>query len=240
MYIQYLVPVLVICAVFGYMFYMKKSGKMGAWQQNMVDAEVEATERFDFYFNEFKEDEGTFRPIVKIIGGDFEAINGCKQPQGFKGAILDTARTAVTGVVIENTNRHLLVLQQDKLHYLEYNVNSKSSPNRMVFDRDKIIGLELGQGKLTDNLKMSMSVKLREGGQSGDRTDNSEMKKLSFEYEGKKHEFFVYDGVRFGDGFVVENEMGGMGMKQSVDDIVRGALLPNKLGKLFFDKIEDF
>lgn len=237
---MYLVPIVIIIAVFGYLFWMKKSGALGSFQQNYVDAEVEASNRFDFYFGEFKEDENTFRPIVKIIGGDFDAIAKCKQPQGFAGAIADTAKSMATGVVVENTNQHLLVLQKERLHYLEYNTNSRSASQKQSFGRDSITSLELGQGKVTDNMKQTMSFELRDGGKSGDVVKNSDMKKLTFECEGNSYEFFVYDAVGFGDGFVVENPVGGMAMNQSVDDIVRGMLLPQKLAKVFFGKIIQF
>ena len=144
------------------------------------------------------------------------------------------------GVVVENTNENLLVLQNDKIHYIEYNTGSKKSSEHWEFDKQSISNLEFEKGKLTDNLNQSMSFKLKGGGESGDSQKNSDLHKLSFISKEKKYVFFVYDTVGFGAGFEVENQVGNMSMNYTKDDILKGTLLPLKLGKLFFDKIKDF
>lgn len=236
----YLIPLIVIAALGAYFLYMKKSGKFANLSNNFVEAEKEATEKFQDYFNKFKSDEHTFKPIVDIIGGDFEAIAACKKPKSIKGAAIDTAKTMLTGVVVENTNMHLLVLQKNELHYIEYNSKSKNSQEHWSFAQSSITNFSFEKAKLTDNLKQSMSFDLKDGGKSGDSTKNSDLHKLSFKSKDKSYEFFVYDLVGFGEGFKVENRIGGMRLNQTVDDIIRGTVLPQKLGKLFFDKIVNF
>ncbi|WP_299781201.1 hypothetical protein [uncultured Formosa sp.] len=236
----YIIPLIIILAIGGYFLYMKKSGKFDALGNNYVEAEKEATEKFDDYFKDFKNDPNTFKPIVDIVGGDFEAIASCKKPKSIVGAVADTAKTMLTGVVIENTNEHLLVLQNDKIHYIEYNTGSKTSAKHWEFRKQNINNFEFKKGQLTDNLNQSMSFKLKSGGESGDTQKNSDLHKLSFESKDKTYAFFVYDAVGFGAGFEVENKIGNMAMNQTKDDVLKGTLLPIKLGKLFFDKIKNF
>ena len=237
---MYILPLVIILAIGLYFVYMKKTGKFDALGNNFVTAEKEATEKFDDYFNNFKTDEDTFKPIVNIVGGDFIAISSCKKPKSIVGAVADSAKTMITGVVFQNVNHHLLVLQNEKLHYIEYNSSEKSAIKHKVFEKLNTQNLAFEKGKITDNLKQSMSFKLKSGGESGDATKNSELHKLSFECDNKKQEFFVYNMVGFGAGFQTENKIGGMSMNQTVDDIVRGSLLPLKFGELFFDKIKRF
>lgn len=236
----YLIPIIIFIGIGAYFLHMKKSGKFDALSNNLVEAEKEATENFDTYFNKFKTDPNTFKPIVDIVGGDFDAIASCKQPKSIKGAVLDTAKTMLTGVVVENANKHLLVLQNDTLHYIEYNLNTQNSEEHWEFKRNNVSNFSFEKAKLTDNLKQSMSFDLKDGGKSGDQTKNSDLHKLAFNSKEKSFEFFVYDKVGFGDGFKVENRVGGLGLNQTVDDMVRGMLLPQKLGKLFFEKVENF
>ncbi|WP_165749016.1 hypothetical protein [Cellulophaga sp. Z1A5H] len=236
----YIVPLLIMVAIGAYFLYMKKTGKFDALGNSYLEAEKEATEKFDEFFQEFKADEQTFKPIVAIIGGDFSAIGACKKPKSILGAAADTAKTMLTGVVVENTNHHLLVLQDEKLHYIEYNSNSKTASTHWEFDKRSISNLEFEKGKLTDNLKQSMSFQLRGGGESGDATKNSDLHKLSFESKEKKYSFFVYTMIGFGAGFEIENPIGNLSMKQTTDDILRGTLLPLKFGELFFEKIKAF
>lgn len=236
----YFIPLIIIACIGVYFIYMKKTGKFDALSNNFVEADKEATENFNNYFTTFKQDQNTFKPIVDIIGGDFEAIAICKQPNSVTGAVLDTAKTMVTGIVVENANKHVLVLQKDTLHYLQYDAGTKNSEEHWVFKKDNLSNLNFGKAKLTDNLKQSMSFDLKDGGKSGDKTKNSDMHKLTFDSNDKSYEFFVHDLIAFGEGFKVENRIGGMGLNQSVDDIVRGVFLPQKLGKLFFDKIAKF
>ncbi|MCB9033676.1 MAG: hypothetical protein H6553_07555 [Chitinophagales bacterium] len=236
----YLIPLVIIAGIFGYMFYLKKSGKLGAFQQVYVDAEKEVNDNFDKYIAKFKADPNTFKPIIDIIGSDFQYITQCKKPQGFFGALGDTAKTMATGVVVENTNYHLLVIQDNKLHYIEYNDDTKKSAEHFEFDKNSISNLKFEKGKLTDNLKQSMSFKLEGGGRSGDSTDNSDMYKLTFTSNDKTYEFFVYDLIKVGDGFDVENKVGGMGLNQTVDDVVRGQLIPIRLADEFFKNIVNF
>lgn len=236
----YIIPLIILLGFGAYFIYMKKSGKFDAYSNNYAEAEKEATEKFDDYFKSFKDDENTFKPIVNIVGGDFDAIASCKKPKSVIGAVADTAKTMLTGVVVENMNHHLLVLQNEKLHYIEYNSDSQTSSEHWEFDKRNINNLKFEKGKLTDNLKQSMSFKLEGGGMSGDATKNSELHKLSFESKEKKYEFFVYNMVGFGAGFEIENEIGNIAMKQTMDDVLRGTLLPLKFGTLFFDKIKTF
>lgn len=236
----YIIPLIIILAIGGYFLYMKKSGKFDALGNNYAEAEKEILEKFDEYFQGFKDDPNTFKPIVDIIGGDFDAIALCKKPKSIVGAVADTAKTMLTGVVVENTNEHLLVLQNNKIHYIEYNIDSKKSSEHWEFDKQSINDLVFEKGKLTDNLNQSMSFKLKGGGESGDSQKNSDLHKLSFKSKEKKYVFFVYDSVGFGAGFEIENQIGNMSMNQTKNDVLRGVLLPAKLGKLFFDKIKDF
>lgn len=236
----YIIPLIIILGTGAYFMYMKKSGKFDTLSNNFVEAEKEATDNLDKYFNDFKHDENTFKPICDIIGGDFEAISICKKPKSIAGAVADTAKTMLTGVVVESNNLNLLVIQADKLHYIEYNSKSKTSSEHWEFNKQSIDNLLFEKGQLTDNLKQSMSFDLKGGGQSGDDTKNSDLHKLSFKSKEKNYEFFVYDLVGFGAGFKVENRVGGLSLNQTVDDIVRGMLLPQKLGVLFFDKIRAF
>ncbi|MFI8606260.1 hypothetical protein ACIGCP_17465 [Cellulophaga baltica] len=233
----YIIPLLIMVCIGAYFLYMKKTGKFDAFGNNYVEAEKDVTENFDTYFKDFKADEYTFKPIVDIVGGDFNAIAACKKPKSILGAVADTTKTMLTGIVVENTNHHLLVLQDHKFHYIEYNSNSQTAAEHWEFDQRNINTLEFEKGKLADNLKQSMSFQLKSGGESGDATKNSELHKLSFESKGKKYEFFVYNMVGFGAGFKVENSVGNLSMTQTIDDIVRGTLLPLKFGTLFFDKI---
>ncbi|WP_109830145.1 hypothetical protein [Reichenbachiella versicolor] len=236
----FILPVIIIVGVFGYLFYIKKSGKLGAFQQNHIDAEEDMKQNFQMHFQNLKSDEETFKPIIDIIGKDFNAIVVCKKPKDVLGAVTDTAKTMVTGVVVESNLIHTLVLTDDTLHYLEYSTQTKKATEHWEFEKGNIEDLVLEQGKLTDNLKQSMSFQLQGGGRSGDQIDNSQMKKLRFSSLEKKYEFFIYDQVGFGKGFATETQVGGLGMNQSKEDIVKGMLLPVKLANVFFEKVEKF
>lgn len=233
----YLIPLVIIAGVFGYMFYMKKSGKLGQFQQSHVEAEQDVKENFEKYFSELKEDPETFKPIKEIIESDFISLINCKQPKDMLDALKDTAKTMATSIVSENTNIHTLVITPKKLHYIEYNSTTKKSVVHWEFLRNVLTEITLEKGKLTDNLKQTMSFDLKNGGKSGDSTDNSKMKKLSFKSNNKKYEFFLYDIGAFGKGFVPEKPIGGLAMSQSKEDIVKSMLLPIKIGEVFFDEI---
>ena len=185
----YLIPLILLAVVGGYMLYMKKSGKFDNLSNNSVEAEKEASEKFEEYFDKFKSDENTFKPIVEIIGRDFEAIGACKKPKGLKGAVLDTAKTMLTGVVVENTNMHLLVLLKDELHYIEYNSQTKNSEEHWSFDQNSMTNFSFEKAKQSDNLKQSMSFDLKDGGKSGDSMKNSDLHKLAFKSKDKSYEF---------------------------------------------------
>ncbi|QXP59001.1 hypothetical protein [Olleya sp. HaHaR_3_96] len=233
----YLLPLVIIAGVFGYLFYIKKSGKLGQYQQNYLEADEDVKQNFEKHFSELKEDPETFKPIKDIIGSDFISLINCKQPKNMLDALKDTAKTMATTIVSENTNIHTLVLTEDKLHYIEYNFRTKKAEEHWEFLRSKIKDLTLGEGKLTDNLKQSMSFDLKGGGQSGDSTNNSKMKKLVFHSNDKNYEFFLYDTCAFGKGFVPEKPIGGLALNQSKEDIVKSMLLPVKIGELFFNEI---
>ncbi len=225
--------------VLGYLYYMKKSGKLGNLQQNYVDAEEDIEANFETYLEGFKKDPDTFKPIVDIIGSDFISLAICKKPKDILGAAADTAKTMITGVVVENTNIHTIVLAQNKLHYIEYNPEIKKSREHWIFEKENISDFVFGKGKLSDNLKQSMSFQLKDGGESGDTKKNSDMKKLSFSSKDKKYEFFIYDLVGFGKGLQPEKRIGGMGMSESKEDIIKSRL-HSKIAQKFFDNIIKF
>jgi len=233
----FLFPLLIIAGVFGYLYYMKNSGKLGQYQQAFVEAEKDVNNNFKKYLLELKEDDETFKPIKDIIKSDFISLINCKQPKNMLDALKDTAKTMATTIVSENTNTHTLIVTEDKLHYIEYNSKTKKSKEHWEFLRSKITGLTLEKGKLTDNLKQSMSFDLKNGGKSGDSTDNSEMKKLAFKSNNKNYEFFLYEKGAFGKGFIPEKSIGNLAMNQSKEDIIKSILMPSKIGKLFFDEI---
>lgn len=235
-----ILAIIIITGVFGYLFYLKKSGKLAILQKNYIEAEADVNENFNKYFEETKSDPETFKPIVEIIGSDFIAITNCKQPKNILGSITDTAKTMATVVVSENINEHSLVLTSNQLHYIEYNTSSKNSVQHWVFDKSEMLNLELKKGKLTDNLKQSMSFELRDGGKSGDSINNSQMKKLTFTSKEKKYEFFVYDMAGFGQWFNTNKNAEQMALSQSKDDLIKGSYMPMKLADCFFEEIIKF
>jgi len=228
-----------VCSI-GYVVYYMKSGKHAKFYNNHTAAKAEVEENYNSYFTKLKEDPNTFKPIINIIGSDFIALATCKKPRTILGAVADTAATAVTRIVKISNNVNTLVLTDEKLHYLEYNASAKEAINHLVFNKSDITNLKFEQGKLTDNLKQSMSVKLKKGGESGDRIDNSELMKLSFTDKDKKYEFFVYETARFGEGFKPKKEMVTTATDQSVEDVVKSFYLPKKIAEQFYEKIVQF
>lgn len=201
--IGYLIPLIVLVVAFGYVFWMFKSGKMGAFTQASTTAMNDVNNNYPQLFAQLKSDPAIFGPIAQAVGGDFVAIAQCKKPQGFLGAAAQTAKDLATGVaagvIIEGKGtKNLLLIQNDTLHYLECDTARPADSwvlRGESFEFSQMADITIKKGSMTDNLKQGMSFELAGGGESRAEAKNSDLQKLTFNYGGKNTTFFLYDNV---------------------------------------------
>ncbi|MFV0344943.1 MAG: hypothetical protein ACK5IQ_01620 [Bacteroidales bacterium] len=146
-------------------------------------------ETFDERFAKLKDDPDGFQPIKDIVGSDFISFVNCKEHTTVLKSLGESVKTGITRVKVINLCRHILVLTEGKLHYIEYEPKSQKATEHWEFSKENITELSVGKGTTADSLKSSLT-----GGDSG----NSQLQKIKFKSKDKKYEFFFYPTVDFG------------------------------------------